>query len=123
MLIVLMALIECLVYPFQAAYGFYEGYLHPVNIILWVTSLLFVLDIISNFFKAVEIADNEFRTDFNYIANYYIKDQFAYDTFIAVPWGFIGTTFFDESLKFLYLIKIVRIYIFFDFFSEKNFKP
>lgn len=117
-IIVILSTIELLVYPFIAAFGVSNDHNNMVTFVLDVLTLVFVIDIILNFFKAVRKDDMQFIKEHLVIVETYLRGGFFLDLLITIPWGSIFSKY-DEKLIILNLIKVLRVIAILDFFSPK----
>lgn len=105
--IMMNGLYSAIAYPYFAVNEFPELY----STSLWVLAFsegMFFIDIALCFFK--QDLDEEGNSKFDtliYIATTYFKNRFPKDLITFIPFGFFS--FLDNRLKFLWVIKTLRI--------------
>lgn len=114
-LIVLLAFIEFICYPFIAAFGVPDAYYANVILILNSINILFVIDMALNIIKAKRLDDYQYEMDPNNLFLIYISGNFGYDLFISLPWGFFA--YLSPKLICFNLIKFMRLQLILEFLS------
>jgi len=99
-------LFEFLIYPYVATKYFPNGVL-PIMILV---QLVFIVDIVLNFFKAVRLEEDSkvLNDKADQIAKSYLSSNFLTDFILMLPLGYFGEMVHPQ-LKILHFIKLFRL--------------
>ena len=105
----LNCLYTTLIYPFYTMNGFPHKSSANFSIIL-ASEFFFFVDIVVSFFtQGVDDEGKSKSETLDVVAtNYYYSTYFKMDLISFIPWGLFGTMF-DRRLKFLWVVKALRI--------------